>query len=126
MDEARQNTGQVSQRDSAERRRFVRIKFIVGLVCKRQDRDAINVFTDDVSMGGIKYFSHLPLQNNEKVRLEIPSRYGPSFYLNGRVVWVKNEDEKHTGGIEFDDPEEEVLSKWKKFVNRNSSPGQEI
>lgn len=110
-----------------EQRRFHRIKMIIGLVCKRNQKNTINVFTDDVSLGGIKFFCHSPIEKNEDVTLEIPSGYGEYIRVDGSVAWIKEKGPHHfEGGIEFHRINDEILSNWKKFIRRNCEKIEDI
>ena len=112
-----------------EKRRYHRIKIIMGLVCYRSQGKNINVFTDDVSVGGIKFFCHQPMSKKEDVKLEIPAGYGEIIKIDGHVAWIKeNEDApgSYEGGIEFARMSEDDLRLWKKFIKRNSEFGQDI
>ncbi|MCD4782746.1 MAG: PilZ domain-containing protein [Candidatus Eremiobacteraeota bacterium] len=116
-----------SELEETEQRRYHRIKIIVGLVCRRSQGNNINVFTDDVSEGGIRFFSQQSLEKKEDVSLEIPSGYGEMIRIEGRVIWIDQKGpHNYAGGIEFTRLSEENLQVWKKFIRRNSMKGQEL
>jgi len=108
-----------------EQRHFHRIKMIIGLVCRRTQGNNINVFTDDISVGGIKFFCHSFLEKDEDVTLEIPAGYGEYLRLDGHVAWIKQKGPHHyEGGIEFGKINEDDLTSWKKFIMRNCEKGE--
>ncbi|MCE1247966.1 MAG: PilZ domain-containing protein [Firmicutes bacterium] len=112
-----------------EKRRYHRIKIIMGLVCYRSQGNNINVFTDDVSVGGIKFFCHQAMAKKEDVKLEIPAGYGEIIKIDGHVAWIKENEGapgSYEGGIEFSRMSEDNLHLWKKFIKRNSEIGQDI
>lgn len=116
-----------NQIQETEQRRYHRIKIIVGLVCRRSQRNNINVFTDDVSLGGIRFFSQQSLEKKEEVSLEIPSGYGETIRIEGRIIWIDQKGpHSYEGGIEFTRLSEENLQVWKKFIRRNSVKGKEL
>jgi len=117
----------LNQSEQTEQRRFHRIKIIVGLVCRRSQGNNINVFTDDVSLGGIRFFSQQPLDKKEEVSLEIPSGYGEIIRIEGRIIWIDQKGpHSYEGGIEFTRLSEENLQVWKRFIKRNSIKGHEL
>ena len=115
------------EQSSGEQRRFHRIKMIIGLVCKRHQNNNINVFTDDVSVGGIKFFCHQPLEKKEDVMLEIPAGYGEYIRMNGTVAWIKQKGPHHyEGGINFLRLSDETQNSWKKFIRRNCEKVEDL
>lgn len=110
-----------------EKRRFHRIKMILGLACHRSSESSINIFTDDVSLAGIRFFAHQPLKNKEDVTIDIPVGQDTTLKLAGRVAWISEKaPNSFEGGVEFHVLGEEELRAWKKFIIRNSIQGEEI
>lgn len=93
---------------------------IMGMVCRRKDRNDVNVFTDDVSAGGIKFTCQAPLEKDEEVALDVPIGNGEYKTIPGRIAWIKKETIGIEGGIEFFRMDEGTKSEWSKFIQRNA------
>lgn len=107
----------------AERREFERIRMILGVVCRQRGED-FNIFTDDVSLGGIRFISQHAVYPNEDATLFLslnPEQRPVS--IRGQVAWVRAEGEhQYVGGIAFEDVPEGTAHDWAEFIERNRTP----
>jgi hypothetical protein len=119
-----QNRGQFHQ-TRIEQRRFSRMKMIIGIICHRSGKPAANVFTDDVSLGGIKFTTQTLMDRDEMVELDIPVGSGKYQRIKGRIAWIrKGVLNNYEGGIEFGLIDSDARRAWQKFIERNTD--QEI
>jgi hypothetical protein len=106
----------------SEQREFARIRMILGVVCRQRGQD-FNIFTDDVSRGGIRFISQHPVFGDESATLFImldPDQKAVS--IRGQVMWVQEESpQRFTGGIQFKDVGPAVEKSWLDFIDRNKS-----
>ena len=115
--------GPSEQDTSSEQRRYSRMKMIMGMVCRRQGKKDTNVFTDDVSAGGIKFTCSLQLDRGEEVFLDVPIGNGEYKSIPGKIAWVKKTALGGIeGGIEFDRMDNATRREWEKFIDRNAEP----
>ncbi|MFP4499264.1 MAG: PilZ domain-containing protein [Vulcanimicrobiota bacterium] len=117
-----QNAGYGVRRpkQSSEKRRYQRIKMILGIVCHRQDKPDVTIFTDDVSMGGLKFTSQDKMERDEELKIDLPVGLGRYKKVIGRVVWFrKGLINSYEGGVEFEDMDENIVRSWEKFIERN-------
>jgi hypothetical protein len=97
------------------------MKMIMGMLCHRVDRPPANVFTDDVSLGGIKFTTTAQMERDELVELDVPIGHGKSQRIAGRIAWIrKGVLNNFEGGIEFGRISDEVKKAWQKFIERNT------
>ncbi len=110
-----------------EKRKFYRIKMIIGWRCHRKKKKKINIFTDDISKAGIRFFCQQPMKNKEEVTIEFPVSPGKIIPIDGRVAWIrKKENGSYEGGVEFSPMDAESLRLWIKFIKRNCELGDGI
>jgi hypothetical protein len=104
-----------------DKRRFLRMKMIMGMLCYRVAGPPANVFTDDVSLGGIKFTTSVVMERNEDVELDVPVGGGRYQRIRGRIAWIKKGVMNNfEGGIEFGRMDEETKKAWSKFIERNA------
>lgn len=110
-----------------EKRKFYRIKMIIGLLCRRPVGTNINIFSDDVSKAGLRFFCQQEIKNKEEVTLEFPVGPGKIIPIDGRVAWVRRkENGSYEGGVEFSPMDAESQRLWVKFIKRNCELGADI
>jgi hypothetical protein len=103
-----------------DQRRFSRMKMIIGIICHRNGKPSANVFTDDVSIGGIKFTTQTLMDRDEVVELDVPIGQGKYQRIKGRVAWIrKGVLNNYEGGIEFGRIDDEARKAWQKFIERN-------
>jgi len=103
-----------------EQRRYVRIKMIIGLTCHRLGAQDINIFSDNVSPGGIKFTTHAHMNRGEEVELDLPVEPGQYTRVAGKLAWFrKGANSCYEGGIEFEMMDDAALVAWGKFIERN-------
>ncbi|MBN3040240.1 MAG: PilZ domain-containing protein [Candidatus Omnitrophica bacterium] len=95
------------QRDSINRRRFIRIKFPFTIHLYIPEMMAISAYTEDISEGGVKVTIKEELKVSTETELEIYIQQEP-INCRGKVIWVKQRDSKFVEdevffdtGIEF-------------------------
>ncbi len=104
-----------------EKRRYRRMRMILGIVCKRQGKPSVNIFTDDVSPGGLRFTSHDLLEKGEEVTVVLPIGHGVFKEVKGVVAWIRHGViHKYEGGIRFDSMDEDTVRQWEKFIERNA------
>ena len=74
--------------DSAERRRFVRIKHPCKVTVTDKQEQILLTQTENISVGGLRLFSHTRLEPLSLVNLEIHIKNGEFVSCKGKVVWV--------------------------------------
>jgi hypothetical protein len=93
----------------------------MGMVCHRTKSRDINVFTDDVSGGGIKFSCSTQMDRGEEVTLDVPIGNGEYKAIPGKLAWFKaNGIGGFEGGIEFHRLDEATKREWLKFIDRNA------
>jgi hypothetical protein len=102
-----------------DQRRYSRMKMIMGMVCHRKGASDINVFTDDVSSGGIKFTCHVDLQRDEEVFLDVPIGNNEYKSIPGRIAWLRKGHMNYEGGIEFYRLDDATKKLWEKFIEKN-------
>lgn len=96
------------QRDSIDRRRFIRVEFPFTIHIYQNKKLAISAYTEDISEGGVKVTIKESLPVGAAAELEIYVREDP-ISCKGKIVWSQQrtseyiEDENFFDiGIEFD------------------------
>lgn len=105
----------------SEQREFERIRMILGVVCRQRGED-FNIFTDDVSVRGIRFISQHPVHIDEDATLFVMLPPDQKISLKGKVVWARDEGtHQFVGGISFTDTPKDVEQRWADFIFRNRS-----
>ncbi|MBM3460535.1 MAG: PilZ domain-containing protein [Armatimonadetes bacterium] len=109
----------------SEQREFERIRMILGVVCRQRGED-FNIFTDDVSVGGMRFVSQHPVYVNEEVTLFVVlSPESKPVSMHGHVVWLNTEGERQfVGGLQFNELSPEIEKRWAEFIQRNRSDSE--
>jgi len=87
------------QRDSIDRRRFIRVEFPFTIHIYQPQQLAISAYTEDISEGGVKVTIKESLSIGAMVELEIYVREEP-INCKGKIIWSRQrvseyiEDEK--------------------------------
>lgn len=94
---------------------------ILGIVCHRENKEDINIFTDDISPGGIRFTSNVRIERNEDVKVDIPIGHGQFKSVNGTVAWIRRGViHAFEGGIKFEDIDEKTQKALSQFIERNA------
>ena len=95
------------QRDSVDRRRFIRVEFPFTIHIYQSKQLAISAYTEDISEGGVKVTIKESLPVGAAVELEVYVHEKP-IVCKGKIIWLQQrasnyfEDEKFFDtGIEF-------------------------
>lgn len=115
------------QRDTIDRRRFIRVEFPFTIHIYYSKKLAISAYTEDISEGGVKVTIKEALPLGAVVELELYVRQQP-ITCKGKVIWLKQrssdyfEDEKfYDTGIEFQHlakDDQEVIGSHVKTIQK--------
>jgi hypothetical protein len=110
--------GEEASRDA---RRYERIRMVLSVMCRREGQEAVNVFTDNVSVTGIKFISQKALSEGDTATLHILLHpIGETLRARGRVVWIKAlGKQQFEGGLEITEMETGARMRWADFISQN-------
>ena len=90
------------QRDSIDRRRFIRVSFPFTIHILISKALAVSAYTEDISEGGVKVTIKEKLEIDSLADLEIFIREDP-IKCSGKVIWIKErESDLIEGAVFFD------------------------
>jgi diguanylate cyclase (GGDEF)-like protein len=114
-------------KNCTENRRYIRYTQSLKIHFKPvniafKDTDVKEVYTQDVSLGGIKFESTelMPIESKLLIDITLPDNY--EIVLVGTVIWLKKiDDYLFWYGVRYDDITHEQLVVLKRFLNDNGN-----
>lgn len=103
------------------RRKLERIRNILTILCRKEgENEDFRIYTDNVSMGGVKFITqeHLDVGNEMRMIILLHSIH-TQITARGAVTWINSlGKQQFEGGIEFISMEAEDQKRFNDFIMR--------
>ncbi len=122
----------ISEGGKEEQRKYVRFHFPGNIVSqmniselnnKKVDVGFTNILVNNISLGGLKFYSYLKLPVNPKMTLTFNMKMmGTAFSFKGNIVWVIEETAGlFSYGVSFTDITEQEKDQLEKIIHQMTS-----
>lgn len=111
-----------------DRRKFVRIRNIITVLCAGEQSGKFTLYTDNISQGGIKGFTQTDVTEGQTIELiMLLVSVHTRLDIKGKIVWAKKINQHQCEiGIEFINIKEEDRKKLKDYIEAHQKENNEI